>query len=338
MIEKILNQSIELKGYQVSFIMGQRVLAKSGYDWVEVKGDELNLNEWEDLKDICLQGNQKIQLETKGFVSGSFQKNGQAWNFTFIEKKDCYRAHLTLQRKSSNFKIGVQNPYFWETLKKNSGIFIVLGSAGQGKTSFLKEVINATQNAKLSMVGVHCEDNNAAWGNQEFVVRLGANSLVSAELYDGIERIIVDENEISDWTKWISFSEAGIPVYLSLTVSQLENFFYRIFSELPEPLLRRFLLQLNGAIAQKIVGEQSVYLSEFILFKNDEMRNFLNANENLKYAHFRNSNWFQNNETYQSLNQSIIQNLVRRQLDVPTAFAISDNPTDLDQTLKRMGL
>ena len=43
-------------------------------------------------------------------------------------------------------------------------------------------------------------------------------------------------------------------------------------------------------------------------------------------------------ENYQSLNQSIIQNLVRRQIDVKAAFASSDNPEELDETLKRMGL
>lgn len=338
MIEKILNQSIELKGYKVSFVMGQRVLAKSGFDWVEVKGDELTINEWEDLKDLCLQGNQKIQLETKGYAEGNFQKNNHSWRFTFIEKKDCYRAYLTFQRNSQNLNINIQNPYFWETLKRNPGLFIVLGGAGQGKTSFLKEYFRSAQNAKLSMIGIHCHDSNMTWNNEDSLIRLGANTKLPLEVYDGIERIIVDLNHIEDWKKWIEFSEAGISVHISLTISSLENFFYRLFSELDAPALRRFLFQLNGVLGQKLVGESSTYLSEFVLFKNDEMKKFLNTNTDINYGHFRNAVWFQNNETFQSMNQAIVQNLVRRQMDVATAFASSNDPIELDLTLKKMGL
>ena len=43
-------------------------------------------------------------------------------------------------------------------------------------------------------------------------------------------------------------------------------------------------------------------------------------------------------ESYQSLNQSIIHNLIRRQFDVKTAFSASDQPEQLDEQLKEMGL
>lgn len=238
MIEKILNQSVELKGYQVSFVLGQKILTKSGFDWVEVQGAELSISEWEDLKDLCLQGNQKIQLETQGIVAGAFQKNNQSWRYVFIENKNCYRAHLTLQKKFDQNKLNIQNPYFWETLKKNQGIFVVLGAAGQGKTSFLNEVSRSMQNNKLSMIGVHCEDSNLMWSDDQFIIRLGATVSPTQELYEGLDRIIIDSNEIDDWNKWISFAEAGLSIHLSLIINSLDNFLNRIFCDLSGSLLR----------------------------------------------------------------------------------------------------
>ena len=43
-------------------------------------------------------------------------------------------------------------------------------------------------------------------------------------------------------------------------------------------------------------------------------------------------------ESYQTLNQSILQKMIRRKLDVQSAFAVSDAPDELDAQLKKMGL
>jgi twitching motility protein PilT len=43
-------------------------------------------------------------------------------------------------------------------------------------------------------------------------------------------------------------------------------------------------------------------------------------------------------DTYQSLNQAIIQKLIRRKVDVAAAFEASDDPEALDIMLKKMGL
>ena len=41
---------------------------------------------------------------------------------------------------------------------------------------------------------------------------------------------------------------------------------------------------------------------------------------------------------YSSFNQSLIQKLIRRKLDVQTAFAASEEPDQLDEQLKKLGL
>lgn len=352
MMEKILKQSVDLKGYQVAFILGQKVLAKTSFDWVEVKGDHLTLTEWEDLKDICLQGNQKIQLETKGIVEGSFNQDTQSWKFVFIEKKECYRAHFTLIRKNQSLKTNIQNPFFWEVLKKDHGLMIVVGGIGQGKTTLLREFFQLNQNSKLSLVGLHTNENDLSWPNEDFLVRLDnatyeEQHIDAALAYEGLERVIVDLNDVTDWTKLIKFSESGRTVHLSVEVSSIDTLFQRIFSELSDSLLRRLLKQLNGVIGVRSVSggniggdvsNNTVFLCEFVLFKPEEIRNFISEKDKISYTDFCKSSWFQSAETYQSLNQVIIQNLVRRQIDVPTAFMISDNPVELDSTLKKMGL
>ena len=43
-------------------------------------------------------------------------------------------------------------------------------------------------------------------------------------------------------------------------------------------------------------------------------------------------------DSYQSLNQALIQRLIRRKIDVKSAFAASIDPDQLDVQLKKLGL
>jgi hypothetical protein len=59
----------------------------------------------------------------------------------------------------------------------------------------------------------------------------------------------------------------------------------------------------------------------------------------MNFADFKKQQQNENAKKYfQSLNQSIIQALVRRRIDVKSAFSASDLPDELDAQLKRMGL
>ena len=130
MIENLLDQTVFKNGHEVSFILGHKVLSKSGQDWNEVNGDPLTVSEWEDLKDLCLIGNEKVQLETKGFVGGLYESQKHSWKFTFIERKDSFRAHLSLVKAQEETLSQIENPLFWETVKIVNGLRLRANAGG----------------------------------------------------------------------------------------------------------------------------------------------------------------------------------------------------------------
>lgn len=339
MIENLLDQAVFKNGHEVSFILGHKILSKSGQDWNDVKGDPLTITEWEDLKDLCLIGNEKVQLETKGFVGGLYESHKHSWKFTFIERKDCFRAHLSLIRSQEETQSQIENPLFWETVKKDKGLFIVAGERRQGKTSLLREIIINDQKNKLSLVGIHTATQNHNWPQIDSVIQLGSDTIdfdFNHLIYEGVERIVVDANSVKNWKKWIEVAESGQGVILTLSSNSIKTILNKVTSELDHSSAQRLFNVLNGIVLQKLVGANYFPCSEILVIKENQKTIMHDALENKTVSQMNLA--FEFKDSYQSLNQAIIQKLIRRKIDVQSAFEASDNPEFLDATLKKMGL
>lgn len=340
MIEKILDQSIQKMGHEISFILGHRVLAKTVDDWFELKGESFSVSEWEDLKDLCLQSNEKIQLETKGYVAGVYQSEKHHWRFSFTEKKECFKAYLSLILPIDQLSAGIENPYFWDMVKKDRGLFLVIGEKGQGKSTLLGEIIVNDNKDRLRLTGLHAQLNQQKWPELDSVVHLGADTLgfeVQHTIYDGIERVVVDFNTVTDWKKWIDFVEQGQSVFVTLSSDSITSVLQKLSSEISQPLFERFVQALNGLVVQKFVGSQKVAVHEIFLLRQQEKNKIVNEFLDKKSFYRIKLDDF-GAESYQSLNQSLIQRLIRRKIDVKAAFAASIEPDQLDVQLKKLGL
>lgn len=339
MIEKLLDQSALKNGYQVSFILNQRVLTKAGRDWVEMKGEPLTIEEWEDLKDLCLQGNEKVQLETKGFIAGIMSSDKHQWKYSFIEKKDCFRAHLSLLKTREESQSFIENPLFWEAVKKEGGIFIIAGERRQGKSALLNEILMGEQTSRLSLVGIHSSVQSQDLADADSIVQLGTDTLdldSNHILYEGVEKIAVDVNSIKNWKKWVEMAEQGQTVLITLSVNSIKTFFNKLLSDLDINTNLRFMGVLNGVVVQKLMGPSRFPCHEILVIK-EKQKNLLKENLlNQTFAKMDLASDFK--ESYSSLNQSLTQRLIRRKIDVQAAFEGSDDPEHLDVMLKKMGL
>ncbi len=340
MIEQLLNLSVERSGHQISFVVGQKVLSKTGLDWIEINSAPLKINEWEDLKDVCLQAGEKIQLETKGLVSGLYHSNKHVWKYSFIERKDCFRAFLSLAKSESHRECQIQNPLFWDLLKKDTGIFIFSGPRRSGKSSLIAEIIEKQQSEKVSLIGIHSHESEYQWPVLDNLIQLGADTTdwdLNHLIYDGLEKIVIDFNSVKKWEKWIELAEQGRTIFITMTAENVHVVFQQALEKLSPGLMVRFLNLLNGVIVQKLTGQPFVPIYETLLLRQSDKLNLQTVAQTFSTLGTFDLKQFAS-DSYQSLNQSIIQNLIRRNFDVKTAFAASDQPEELDLQLKKMGL
>lgn len=339
MIEKILNLSVQKQSHQISFVLGQKILSKTGFDWTELSDAVLKINEWEDLKDLSLQPTEKINLETKGYVSGLYRGNNLIWKFSFIEQKDCFRAFFSIVNTNLN-ECHIQNPMFWDLLKKDTGLFIFAGPRRSGKSSLIAEVIHKLKNEKISLTGIHSTENEVTWPDLENIIHLGSETInwdLNHSVYEGLERIVVDSNSIQKLEKWIEMSEQGRSIFITVTAETVQIVLQQILENLSPGLTHRFFNKLNGIVVQKLSGPSRTPIHELFLNNLSEVEQIRTLALQFKNDGLVDLKTF-SNKTHQSLNQSIIQNLIRRQIDVKTAFSSSNDPEELDQILKKMGL
>ncbi len=340
MIGNILSDVISKNGHQISFVLGQKVLIKTSLDWIQFDSEPFKISDWEDLKEVCLQPNEKIQLETKGFASGFYAADEHQWKISFIERKDCFRCFMSLADANPKAVCQVQNPLFWDLLKKDKGLFIFAGPHHSGKSTLISEILDKKQNEKVNLVGIHSDENEFQWPQMDNIVQLGSDTLdwdLNHLIYDGLENIVIDFNTVKKWDKWIELAEQGRTIYFTVTAENVQTILQQIFETLTPGLIFRFLNLLNGIVVQKLVHQPQVPIYELLLIKQSDRIQF-----NQVVQLYRNDGFIDVNrlskENYQSFNQSIIQNLVRRQIDVKTAFAASNHPEELDEILKKMGL
>jgi len=340
MIEKILTKIKDSSALEVQFRLGHKTIAKIKNEWLEIDQNSLGVSEWEDLKDLCLTNADKLSLETKGHARGIFKTLDQNWSFSFAEYKDCLKAFFSV---IPNFQVlnYIQSPLFWEYVKKQSGIFIITGEKGNGKSLLLRDIILELTKDSPKLVAIHGHFSSLSMLNTDSVMHLSEETLLwdcSHPIYDGVDQFVVDLNSVKNWEKWIRFCEEGRSVYLTLSGLSVENCLEQIRTQLgsQQNLLERFFNVLNGICYQTVMGIKEGAVHEFFLVQQSQRTHLSNKKINeviLDYLHQDHLKPY-----YQSLNQSIIQALIRRRIDVKTAFQVSHDPDELDTQLKRMGL
>jgi twitching motility protein PilT len=342
-----LVQRLVQKNYlELQFRLGHKILGKKNKDWEEIDYKEMNLSEWEDLKDLCLNKNEKINLETTGFAKGISNLSTLKVIFSFMEWKENFKAHVVVSRdvKINQF---LQNLTFWESVRKPAGLHLVAGRSKSGKSQFLAELIDDIKRDSPQMCATHSDISPLRMISNDTLMHFGIKSLTwskSHPIYDGVDRLFVDINDLLELEKWIEFAEQGRWVVLTLNAANIQNALEQVYSRLSQKpyLWKRFCYQISSVIYLAAVTEKDLALFESLTvtrkiqrmmaesFNGESVQSISEMLTNEKSAGA--------NTVYQSLNQSILQALLKRQLDVSLAFQHSNDPELLDQMLKKMGL
>ncbi len=339
MIQDVLNRYILQAAQEVQFRLGHKTTFKKNREWIEADTESLSLSEWEDLKDLCLRPDEKMFLETKGYIRGVFTDQKNTWVFSFVEWKENLKAYFSYISKATNIN-HIQNPAYLEALKSKNGIHIISGYKQSGKSTLIRELVDDLKKNSPQQIVLHSDPSVLTQHLDETIFQLGVDTLswdTTHPFYDGVDVVIVDMNDITHWKKWIQFAEEGKKVFVSIAANSVESVLLQVKSQLSGekdmPLWQRFILQLSSILNQKVVGVTEGSVHEILVLKSQgkqALLNFLLSAVSKKELESHNY--------YQSYNQSIVQAIVRRRFDIKSAFSISVDPDELDQMLKKMGL
>lgn len=342
MIQDVLKRYSLQSAQEVQFRLGHKTTFKKNREWVEADSESLTLSEWEDLKDLCLRPDEKMFLETKGFIRGLFADQNNSWIFSFVEWKENLKAYFSHVTMASNI-LHIQNPIYWDALKNRSGLHLISGFKQSGKSTLMREILDDSKKNSPQQIVVHADPSVLTQQLDETIFQLGAESLHwdnTHPFYDGCDVVVVDLNEISNWKKWIQFAEEGKKVFVTMSSTNVENALMQVRSSLSmdSALWCRFVEQISTVLNQRIVGLSEGSIQEILVFKKNQKMALFDTQQMSIDPKRAIKKEIEELNHYQSLNQSILQAIVRRRFDVKTAFSVSNDPDELDQQLKKMGL
>lgn len=351
---ELVQRLIQKNYVELQFRLGHKVLGKKSKDWEEIDYKEMSLSEWEDLKDLCLSKNEKINLETTGFVKGistlnsqmSSQMNSVRAIYSFMEWKENFKAHIQINR-NTRVATHLQNLSYWESIRKPGGLHFVIGRGKSGKSQFLTEILEELKKDSPQMCATHADLSPLKLAVSDTLMHFGAESLSwskSHAIYDGVDRLFVDLNDLTQLEKWIEFSEQGRWVVLTMSAGSIQNALEQIYARVnSQPFLwKRFCFQLSSMLCLSGVVEKELTLFESLIlvrkFQTELAERFSSQSMTVIAELMSTEKANVSHSLYQNLNQSILQALLKRQLDVSLAFQHSNDPEQLDQMLKKMGL
>lgn len=345
-LTELLLQAKAKKAEEFLFVVGSEPRVRLPSGWVSLRSSPALMTEWNLLQQSLLNNQQKAVLDTTGVVQGETSFESVRIGFSFFQQDSTMKAVLDMDLDGSRQEIPLP-PSLLETCLRMKGLVLLSGPGEAGQVWALHRILQKLSEEK-SFVGVvfsrkafpQVREAKACYlyHNGEFVRSEEKQSLmagVDMVVFDGLD----DEESFEDA---LALAEKGLFVIYSMKAPSVINALRRTLSVLGEkygehgaPRLAEVLSLASGQYPMSGLGGEKIFAHEVLLMK-PQVRSLI-EDEDVKGVESLMLNSSENSGIL-TLNQSLLQHLIRRRVDLKTAFEVSRDPDNLDQLLKKVGI
>ncbi|MNK52440.1 Twitching mobility protein [compost metagenome] len=344
-LTELLLQAKAKKAQQFLFVVGSEPRAKINSSWVSLRKSPALVTEWNLLQQSFLNGQQKAMLDTRGVVVGEAFIESTRFGFSFFQSETTMKAVLQMDSDGGKQELAFP-PSVMESCLRMKGLVILSGPGDAGQTLAVHRLLQKL-NEERSFLGVvfsqkmfpQIREEKGSFVYQNYSLTEGSlEGLMSGAdvvVFDGVQS---DE----EFIRAMEFAEKGLFVICSMAAPTMGNTLRRAmsavseaFSEMGVARLSEVLSLCVGQYAMAGLGGDQAYAHE-VLLVTPQVRHLIEHKdvrgiESLLKGAPENSGLI-------SLNQSLLQNLIRRKVDIKTAFEVSQDPDGLDLLLKKVGI
>jgi twitching motility protein PilT len=238
-------------------------------------------------------------------------------------------------------------PQLFDSLNKDQGLILVNGtrqSLIENTVQFSQKKISESSKKRIfSVIKEGSRWTDLTMSTAMTLPQLQSDSVSRAELFKS--DVIYFENilNFSELELALRLAEEGRLVVIHFTTPSILTSLHRIFEFVENDSIRtHFIWRLAESISllygQTFLGQQDkdlVFAFEMYLV-TPELKKLIQTLDLKRCEDFMKSP--SENSGFVTLNQSLIQLLLRRKIDLKKAFDVSRDPSDLDQLLKKVGL
>lgn len=230
-----------------------------------------------------------------------------------------------------------------ETLSRPQGLVLVCGLRRAGKTSAMQSLLSSWgKKAKKSVLVISDFEDWNLNDSSILVSRLPSSVFLKQDRPPAESDVVIIDSRHSEFAeKALRWSEDGRLVILSMTSSSLRTGLDRFLFQnegLQEKNWKRIAEQFKMGIGLRLVpGTESAMIGAYELaLSSPEITEAIHSGQLDRFEQsMRNS---QDKVLMRSLNQSLFQLVVKRQIEFRIAFENSNDPTELDQLFRKVGI
>ncbi|WP_373999378.1 twitching motility protein PilT [Bdellovibrio bacteriovorus] len=345
-LTELLLQAKAKKAEEFLFVVGSEPRVRLSSGWTSLRTSPALATEWNLLQQSLLSNQQKAVLDTTGVVQGEASFENVRIGFSFFQQDTTMKAVLDMDLDGGRQEISLP-PSLMESCARMKGLVLLSGPGEAGQVWALHKILQKLSEEK-AFVGVvfsrkafpQVKEAKACYlyHNGDFSKPEERESLMAGVDMVVFEGFADDESLLEAMT----LAERGLFVIYSMKAPSLTNALRRSLSVLGEkfgehgaPRFSEILSLAAGQYAVSGLAGDKVFAHEVLLMK-PQVRSLIEA-EDLKGLDSL-MNHAQENSGILTLNQSLLQHLIRRRVDLKTAFEVSRDPDNLDQLLKKVGI
>lgn len=344
MTELIL-QARNQKASELLFLVGSDPRARIQGEWQSLRKQPLMPSEWTVLQQTLLNASQRDSLAKLTSVVGETLLGGARFGFSFFQNESTSRLLLNLVDSEISLDFLPPTPVY-EAMASMQGLTLMVGRRDAKLTQTLQSLLQKFNTERSFICLVVSADPFAQIREDKasFIYESGhSEQWHKNEILKGVDLIVLhgvhtEENLI----RAVELAEAGVTVIYTMNsasvmgaIKQSYSILQKHWGKLGSARFADVLRMCYGQVATKGLEQSTVLASEFATIK-PHIRSYVEQ-EDLKSleALLRGT---AESVGVQSLNQSLLQHLVRRRIDLKSAFLLTQDPENLDLLLKKVGV
>lgn len=344
-LTELLLKARSQKAEELLFVVGSEPKIYLNNTWQALRESPALMTEWKLLQQSLLNSQQIAILETKGVVQGETALNSARIGFSFYQSDMTMKAVLdmNLDGSQSDFQLP---PSLIETCKMQKGLVILSGPGESGQVWALHKLLQ-TMNDESAFVGVVFSKKafpqiKEAKSTLLYHSGVFASEMEREALMAGVNVVVYEgDSGEQSFAEAVSLAEQGVFVIYSMKAPSVGNALRRCLIALGVTGIHgasRFaevLAMVAGQYPFMGLSGDKLFAHEVLLMK-PQIRKMLQQQDINSIEEALNTS--PENTGILSLNQSLLQHLIRRRIDLKTSFEVSRDPDALDSLLKKVGI
>lgn len=342
---ELLEQAIQKNIFELRLVSGSKPSFRHRKVWRTMSDEIMTHAQMREQVMSILSDDEKNKLMDRGMSSGLLQFNNNQFYYVISQAQNGLHFHISWKNENVDLQ-DFYLPYsLLEIYKKSAGLHLISGPRFSGRTTMAKLLTEKICDGGLYSAAIfadHPEEYNLK--NKEEPWQIFRTELLaeSHEILNGFDLILVDSQKIQAWRHAVNISESGIKTFLILPFGNVISCLQRLSEKIEVanyPLgLGKLSDLLSTAIALRLIpGIEKDLQSGFeLLLLTEKMKAAVSSgNWNLVTSTMLKES---ENNGMKTLNQSLMNLILKRKIDIKAGFAESLEPEKLDQMLNQVGI